>query len=271
MANTWYTDVATNQLQGVNFPGESGVGTLTTQPGTQNRPLIEGPPYIAATYLWTGNEAANDTIIIGMLPAGVIVNPDGHVASGPTSPSSTLTFVIGDNDLAIPSLLPIPNPQAVVAQQSLSGSNPGAWTAPAWVSGTAYVAGNVVYDPNSTPANLVYTAVAATSGTTAPHSAANTVWMPNNQRYSNSIDCHAAAGNVAFAGGTQVYGGAFSLLPYSVVPGSVPQNATAAQLLNQQYQIQQDCWLTATIATINATAINANAVSLFRVSVVSSN
>ena len=113
---TWYTDVATNQQLGVNFPGESGVGTLTTQPGTQNRPLIEGPPYICATYLWTGNEVANDIINIAVLPAGTIVNPDGHVASGLTAISSTLTFAVGDNDLGSPYNLPVPNPQAIVAQ-----------------------------------------------------------------------------------------------------------------------------------------------------------
>ena len=270
---TWYTDVAINQQQYVNFFGESGVGTLTTQPGTQNRPLLEGPPTISATYLWTGNEAANDIINIAILPAGVIVSPDGHVASGLTAISSTLTLAIGDNDLGAPSSLPIPNPTAVVSQQSLgAGGNPGAWTAPAWVSGTNYAAGNVVTDANATPANTVYTAVAnITNSTTAPHSAANTVWMPNYQRYSNSIDCHAASGNVAFSGGTQLYGGAFSLLPYSVVPNSVPQNVTNSQLLNQQYQIQQDCWLQAQILTINTTTLNANAVSVFRVGITASN
>ena len=266
----WYTDVATNQQLNVNFPGESGVGTLTTQPGTQNRPLLEGPQDVIATYTWTGNEAANDLINICVAPAGVIVSPNGHVSSGLTAITSTLTLSIGDNDLAVPSLLPVPNPGVIVGQTNPTG-NPGAWTAPNWVSGGTYAAGNVVTDPNSTPANLTYTCIAATSASTAPHSAANTVWMPNNQRYANAIDCHAASGNVAFSGGTQLYGGPLSMLPNSVIANSVPSNATAAQLANNPYQIQQDCWIQALVATINTTNLNANAVSVFRLSITASN
>ena len=268
---TWFTDVALNQKQNVNFPGESGVAYFTSQPGTQNRPLLEGPPTVVATYTWTGNEAANDIINICIAPAGVVVSPDGKVASGLTAITSTLTLSIGDNDLAIPSLLPITNPQALVGQNGNAINNPGNWTAPNWVSAGTYAPGNVVTDPNSTPANLTYTCVAATSASTAPHSAANTVWMPNNQRYANALDCHAASGNVAFAGGTQLYGGPFSLLPNSVTPNSVPSNATGAQLLNQPYQIQQDCWIQALIATLNVTNINANAVSVFRIGLTASN
>ena len=129
----------------------------------------------------------------------------------------------------------------------------------------------MVVDSNSTPAGLTYTAVAATSASTAPHSAAHTVGMPNNQRYSNSIDVHAASGNVAFAGGTQLYGGAASLLPNSIVPNSVPANLTGAQKLNQPYQIQQDCWIQALILTANTTNFNANAVSVFRIGMMASN
>lgn len=260
----WNTDVAANQLQNLNFPGQVGEGTLTVQPGTQNNPLFEGPESIFATYTWTGNEAANDIINIAIANAGAVGRPTGSVSSGLVAPSATLTLSIGDNDLAIASLLPITNPQAVLAQ-------PTSTTAPEWVSATAYVAGNVVTDTNSTPASLTYTAVAATSGTTAPHSAANTVWMPNNQRYANAIDCHAASGNVAFAGGTQMYGGAASILPASVTPGAVPTNLTANQLKNQQYQIQNDCWFQALIATINTVAINAGAVTVFRLSAAVSN
>ncbi len=269
---TWYTDVATNQIIGSNFPGESGVGTLTTQPGTQNRPLLEGPPDVTATYTWTGNEVANDIINICIAPAGVVVDPNGKVASGLTAPSSTLTFVIGDNDLAVATLLPVQNPAALVSQAGTGVGSGNVFTAPNWVSGTTYVYGNVVTDPNSTPANLTYTCVASTtSAATAPHSAANTVWMPNNQRYSNSIDTHAAAGNVAFAGGTQQYGGPFSALPNSVIPGSAAANVTGPQTLNNPYQIQQDCWVQALIATLNTTNINANAVSVFRVKLIASN
>jgi hypothetical protein len=255
---TWYTDVATNQQLNVNWPGAPGVGELTTQPGTMNNPVLEGPPDVVATYMWTGNEAANDVINICVGPAGVCVSPNGHVSSGLTAISNTMTLAIGDNDLSVSTSLPVPNPQSINPAASPAD------VAPAWVSGTSYAAGNVVYDPNSSPANLRYTAVAATTGSTAPHSAANTVWMPNLQRYSNSIDCHAASGNVAFAGGTQLYGGAASVLPNSVVPNSVPSNLTTLQLLNQPYVIQKDCWIQAFILTLNTVALNANSVSIFR-------
>jgi len=265
----WYTDVATNQLQNVNFPGQPGQGTMTTQPGTQNNALLEGPPDIYATYTWTGNEVANDIINIAIAPAGVIVRPTGSVSSGLTAISNTLTLSIGDNDLAIASLLPIPNPG--LAGSQYGSANPGVVTAPEWVSGTTYAPGNVVTDTNSTPASLTYTCVLATSGSTAPHSAANTTWMPNNQRYANAISCAAASGNVAFSGGTQLYGGPASVLPTSIVANSVPSNYTAAQLKNQQYQIQNDCWIQALIATVNTTNLNANSVSVFRVTVTAAN
>jgi len=265
--STWYTDVALNQKQNLNFPGESGEQTLTSQPGTQNRPLLEGPPEIVATYTWTGNEAPNDIINIAIAPAGTLVSPNGHVSAGLTSPTTSLTLSIGDNDLAVASLLPIPNQASYVATPGY----PATQTAPNWVSGATYAPGNVVTDPNSTPANLTYTCVAATSASTAPHSAANTVWMPNNQRYANAINTTAASGNVAFAGGTQLYGGPLSVLPNSVIPNSVPGNATGAQLLNNPYVIQGDCWIQALIVTLNTTNINANAVSVFRIGLVAAN
>ena len=263
----WYTDVATNQEIGSNWPGAPGQQEITNQPGSQNNPLLEGPPDVTATYTWTGSEAANDIINIAVAPAGVVISPNGHVSSGLTAISSTLTLAIGDNDLNLPTALPIANPSGV---QQLTGAA-GQITAPTWVSGTTYVAGNVVLDATSTPANQAYVALISTSGSTAPHSAANTTWMPTSQRYSNSIDCHAAAGNVAFAGGTQLYGGPASLLPYSVVPGQAALGLTANQIANNPYQIQQDCWIQALILTINTTTINANSVSVFRLGLTASN
>lgn len=260
---TWYTDVANNQILGNNFPGEQGQPQIGSPPTVFNNALFEGPPEITATYTWTGNEAANDLINIAVGRAGVQISPNGHVSSGLVAPGSTLTLAIGDNDLAIPSLLPIVN-GAAVAGAAASQSQ----TAPNWVSGATYVPGNVVTDPNSTPANLTYTCVANTSGSTAPHSAANTVWMPNNQRYSNSIDCHAASGNVAFAGGTQNYGGPPSFLPNSVIPGTA-SGLTGGPSLNQPYQLQGDCWLQALVLT--AANVNANAVSVFRIGVIAAN
>lgn len=262
---TWYTDVATAQQLGNNFPGDLGMAQIVNPPSVFENVLLQGPNYIVATYTWNGNEAANDVINVALLQAGVMVDPNGKVASGLKSPSSTLTFAIGDNDLAIPSLLPIVNGAAV---QTAAASQ--SQTAPEWVSGKSYVPGNVVTDSNSTPAALTYMCVAATSAATAPHSAANTVWMPNNQRYSNSIDCSAASGNVAFAGGTQQYGGPPSFLPNSVLPGT-SAGLTGGSALNKPYQIQGDCWLQALILTINTSAINANAVSVFRVALNAAN
>jgi hypothetical protein len=276
----WYTDVAALQQQGINFPGTVGQPTGVSQPpGNQNNPLFENDYEIVGTYTWTGTEAAGDTINIGLLNAGVCVDPNGHVASGLTAPAATLTVAIGDNDLTIQSNLPIVNPTSFAAQ-------PTNWVAPTWVSGTSYVAGNVVIDAAASAAPFaqydVFMAVVSTSGTTAPHSAGTAVWMPNYQRYSSSIDIHAASGNVSFAGGTQFYGGPASVVPYSTTPGSSPSGAyptlagtgfsgpTNAQwIANQQYQIQYDCWLTARILT--AATVAANAVSIFRVPLMTDN
>lgn len=259
----WYTDVATNQQQNVNFPGYPGQQTLTTQPGSQNNPLFEGPPTIIATYTWTGNEAANDIINIAIAPAGTVVSPRGIVASGTTAISSTLTFAIGDNDLGLLSTLPIPNPQALAAQQT-------GYIAPTWVSGTTYAKGNVVASANSVPAYQTFTCISATSGTVDPLT--DTVhWIQNHKRYSNSIDCAAASGNVAFASGTQLYGGPASIVPYSTTPGTAAAGLTAAQIANQPYVIQNDCWIQAKILTINTVTLNANAVSVFRIALDASN
>lgn len=256
---TWYTDVAIAQAQNLNFPDPYGQLTLTSQPSQTNIPQFEGPLEITATYTWTGNEAANDVINIAIASAGLLVDPNGHISSGVTAPATTLVVSIGDNDLGSPSSLPIPNPQALVAQ-------PAYWVAPTWVSGTSYAPGNVVIDATSTPANLTYTCVSATSGTTAPHSAATTVWMPNYQRYASGLDIHAASGNVAFAGGTQLYGGpALSLNTGSVATGY----PTTAIQSNQPYVIQNDCWLQALITS--ASGIVANTVSVFRIPLVAAN
>lgn len=263
----YYTDVAQNQRQNLNFPGSPGVQELTTQPGQQNNPLLEAPEYVAATYTWTGLEAAGDIINIAIGQAGVIVKSPGvSVQSGTTAPATTLTVAIGDNDLALLSALPIPNGQ--VGQQDLSV----VVQAPLWVSATVYALGNVVYDATSTPANQVFTCIRATTSaqTTAPHSD-STYWIANQVRYSASINIAGANGNVAAATGTQFYGGPMSQLPYSTVPGTaVPAgSATAGQIANSQYQIQQDCWIQAVILTCSSPV--ANTVSVFRIPAVASN
>lgn len=264
---TWYTDVATAQLQGANFPGAPGQPQIVQPPTWQNNPLFEGPPEIVATYVWTGNEAANDIINIAIGQAGWLIDPNGKVSSGLTAVATTLTMAIGDNDLGLLTNLPIPNAAGATAAVGFPNST---IQAPVWVSGTTYAPGNVVLDATSTPAYQPFTCLAATSGSTAPHSAANTVWMPNAQRYSNSISTAAAAGNVAFAGGTQMYGTPPSVVPYSVTPGTAAQGYTAATTsLFQQYQIQNDCWIQALLLTVNTTV--ANTVSVFRIPVIASN
>ena len=259
-----YTDVALNQKNYVNFPGFPGGQTLTSQPGSQNNPLLEGPPEIIGTSEWTGAEAQYDNINIGILPAGAVVSARNvAVASGTTAPAATLTVAIGDNDLAPLTSLPIPN-QVVPVDGIVPNS------APLWVSATVYAKGNVVYDATSSPANQVYTCILATtaSQTTAPHSD-STYWIANQVRYSSSIDVHAANGNVVGATGTQLYGGPLSVLPYSTTPGQAALGATANQIANSIYQIQQDCWAQAVILTISTPV--AGTVSVFRVPYIASN
>ena len=231
----YYTDVASNQIQGVNFPGQSGLGMLTPQPGVQNNPILEGPSKITATYTWTGNEAQYDIINIAIIPSGAMIDPNGRVSSGVTAPATTLTLAIGDNDQGLASNLPIPNPQT--APNSLTVIQ-----APTWVSGTTYAAGTIVLDATSSPANQPYTAVAATSGTTAPHSAATTVWMPNSQRYSTAINCAGASGNISTTGGTALYA---------------------------PYLVSEDCWLQALVATIGSPV--AGTTSVFRFEIIDNN
>jgi len=231
----YYTDVASNQIQGVNFPGQTGLTMLTTQPGVQNNPILEGPSKITATYTWTGNEAQYDLINIAIIPSGAMIDPNGRVSSGVTAPATTLTLAIGDNDQGLATNLPIPNPQT--APNSLTVIQ-----APTWVSGTTYAAGTIVLDATSTPAYQPYTAVAATSGTTAPHSAATTVWMPNSQRYSTAINCAGASGNVSTTGGTALYA---------------------------PYLVSEDCWLQALVATIGTPV--AGTTSVFRFEIVDNN
>lgn len=263
----FYTDVAQNQRQNLNFPGFPGQQELTNQPGSQNNALVEGPPELIATYTWAGTEAAGDIINIGILPAGVIVRSPGvTVQSGTTAPATTLTVAIGDNDLALPTALPIPNSQSQVTDPNTVVN------APLWVSATVYAKGNVVYSATSTPANQVFTCIAATTSadTTAPESD-STHWKANQVRYSSSIDIAGASGNVAAATGTQFYGGPMSVLPYSVSPGTAVPNgsATAAQIANSQYQIQQDCWAQAVILTASSPV--AGTVSVFRLPLVAAN
>lgn len=264
--NFFYTDVALNQIQGNNLSGQVGVDSIgigSVSP-VQNQPLFEGPPDLIGTYTWVGTEAAGDIINIGIGRAGMLVSPKGTVCSGPTAPAATLTVAIGDNDFGLLSNLPISNAAAGVSVLGTGNS----LQAPVWVATTPYVAGNVVLDAASTPSNQSFTCISAVSGSTAPHSDA-THWIANQVRYSASIDIHAASGNVAFAGGTQLYGGVASQAPQALVPGQTQTGFTANSLLNQQYILQNDCWIQAVILT-QATIV-AGAVSVFRVPTLSLN
>lgn len=267
----WMTDVALAQVQGNNFPGAPGEAQIGSPPTTQNNPLFEGPPTITATYTVSSGatEAVGDTILIAVGNAGIVVDPNGHVSTGITAPATTLTVAIGDTDQGLLTAQPIPN--AAGAQATVGQTT--SIQAPAWVSGTSYVAGNVVLDNAASSGIFVtgdaYLCIAATSGTTAPHSAATTVWMPCYQRYSGSISVAGASANVAFAGGTQLYGGPASIQPFSVTPGAVPTGFTAAQVANQPYQIQNDCWITARILTVGT--LVAGTILVFRVPLLASN
>lgn len=265
-----YTDVALAQQPGVNFPGQPGNQQLTNPPSQYNNPIFENDQEIVATYTMDGTEAANDTIYISKLEAGIVVDPNGKVSSGLTAPATTLTLSIGDNDLGNPALLPS---SAIAALQAAATPPSTSLTAPIWVSGTSYVLGNVVQDATANTGSHnqydTYLCVSNTSGATAPNAAATTVWMPCRQRYSGSINPQPISSNVSFTGGTQMYGGPASLLPYAVTPGQVALGLTAAQVLNQQYQIQNDCWLFARILTASVPV--ANAVLVFRVPVLASN
>ena len=268
----WYTDVALAQQQYNNFPGAPGEVQIVQPPFWQNRSQFEGPPIITATYQVSSGatEAVGDIINIALLEEGYLVDPNGKVSTGLTGPATTLTVSIGDNDLGLLSTLPIPNGAAGTAN---IGNPAQTLQAPDWVSGTTYAAGNVVCDQAASSGIFVkgdtFTCVAATSGTTAPHSAATTVWMPNYQRYSGTISVAAASANVAFAGGTQLYGGAASVLPFSVTPGQAALGFTATTLLNQPYVIQHACWLQARILTVGT--LVANTLLVFRVPIVTAN
>jgi hypothetical protein len=262
--NFWYTDLAANQVQGANLPGQVGVDQIGSGTTVQNQPLFEGPPDVVGTYTWVGTEAAGDIINIGIARAGLLVSPKITVSSGLTAPAVTLTVAIGDNDLGLLSALPIPNAAAGVA--ALGG--PNSLQAPVWVAATSYVAGNVVLDAASTPSNQTYTCILAVSGSTAPHSD-STHWIANQVRYSASIDIHAASGNVAGAAGTQLYGGVASQTPAAVLPGTLQTGFSVNSLANQPYIIQNDCWLQAVILT--AATIAAGAVSVFRIPTASLN
>lgn len=268
----FFTDTALAQVQGRNFPGTPGQAQFQNPPTQQNNPLMEGPPTLTGIYTVSSGatEAVGDTILIGIAPQGVIVSPNGRVSTGLTAPAATLTLAIGDLDQGLLANQPIPN---IAGAQSQTGFPDTNVQAPIWVSGTTYAPGNVVLDSAASSGvfaqNDAYVCVAATSGTTAPHSAATTVWYPCYSRYSTSIDVHAASQIVSFASAIQQYGGPASVLPYSVTPGQAALGFAAAQLANYPYQIQNDTWVTARILTVGT--LVAGSLLVFRIPLEASN
>lgn len=90
-----YTDIATNQKGGNNFPG----GGLTTQPGSFNDPVFElgSSSTITAVYTMTGNEAQNDIVYVARVQQGVVVDPvDSSVAGN--GAGTTCSVQVGDTD-----------------------------------------------------------------------------------------------------------------------------------------------------------------------------
>ena len=231
----WYTDVATNQQQGVNFPGQSGLGMLTPQPGTQNNPTLEGLSKITAVYTMTGNETAGDIINIALLNSGQSLDPNGHISTGATAPGATFTVAIGDNDQGLVTTLPIVNPMVLPNTNVVI-------QAPTWVSGTSYAVGAVVLDATATPAYATYTCISAVSGSTAPHSD-STHWQANSSRYSTAVSIASANANVSSNGGN----------------------------LNGQtnYYVSEDCWLQALVSTLVTPA--AGATIAFRFDTIANN
>lgn len=257
-----YTDVALNQRNNLNFPGEPGAATMTTQPGSQNNALFEGPPAVIATYTLTGSEAAGDIINIAVGQAGWYVGVGGRIATGTSAPAAVLTAAVGDNDLNYATARPIPNSQAIQANTQFV-------QAPLWVANTAYVRGNVVIDAASTPANQTFTCITASvSGSTAP-SSDSTNWIPNQRRYAHGLNIAGASANVAFASGTQLYGGPAYAPQTGTLATVNPGGYTTNQALNQPYQLQTDCWLQAVLLTCSTPV--AGTVLVFHIGVTAAN
>lgn len=268
----WYTDTALAQIQGRNFPGQPGQAQFQNPPYQQNNALMEGPPTLTAIYTVSAGatEAVGDTIYVGIAPAGVVVSPNGRISTGLTAPAATLTVAVGDLDQGYLANQPIPNIAGALSQVSQPDTN---IQAPVWVSGTTYAPGNVVLDAAASSGVFAqydaYVCVAATSGTTAPHSAATTVWYPCYSRYSTSISVAAASANVSFASAIAQYGGPASIQPYSLIPGQAALGLTANQIANYPYQIQNDTWVTARILTVGT--LVAGSLLAFRIGMTAAN
>jgi hypothetical protein len=93
-----YTDIATNQQTGANFPGGAGGMTPSPSPGGFNDPVLElgSLSEVTAIYKMTGNELQNDIVNIVLLGQGATVNPTSNVAGNGVA--TTAQIQVGDTD-----------------------------------------------------------------------------------------------------------------------------------------------------------------------------
>lgn len=92
---TFYSDLAVNQQDGLNFPG----GGLTTQPSSYNDivPDLGSVNRITAIYTIVGTEVATDTIRLARIPAGSYVSVSSTVSSNGVA-ATTFNIKVGDTD-----------------------------------------------------------------------------------------------------------------------------------------------------------------------------
>ena len=95
---TFYTDIATNQQNNLNFPG----GGISTQPGTFNDVLKENAKAAIATttYTFVGTEVSSDVINVVQIPEGYAFSPQLSYIVGNAPAATTLTVSLGDTDPA---------------------------------------------------------------------------------------------------------------------------------------------------------------------------
>lgn len=100
---TWYTNVASNQQTGLNFPaGNSGVASVSSAIGGFNDPVYElgNVDCIVATYTMVGTEVATDVINIGWVNSNAMVNPLTSWVATSASLGTTAAVQVGDADPA---------------------------------------------------------------------------------------------------------------------------------------------------------------------------
>ena len=99
---TYYTNVATNQQTGVNFPGASSSVAAPPSGTGFNDPVLEqgNSEFVIATYTMTGSEAQGDVINIAYLNANSLVNPLSSWVATSAGLGTTAAVQVGDADPA---------------------------------------------------------------------------------------------------------------------------------------------------------------------------